>query len=135
MKTKKIVLFILSLLVIAPGFAENLVLDNQTSYPLKNQKSKMVIQWATSAKEVDENNKALTHGLKMNPDSMQVLTQQGKISLTIPKKAEHFRVLAWSKGEGEPDLITNWVDVVPNKTYTLKSDHLVPAVLLSGTGC
>ncbi len=133
---KKTMLFFLWLIVVsATGFAENLVLENQTPYPSKNQKSKIAVQWATSAKEVDEGNNALLHGLKLNPDTMQVLTQSGKISLSIPKKAEYFRVLAWSKGEGDPDFHTNWVEIVPNKTYTLKADHLVPSVLMSGTGC
>ena len=133
---KKIMLFFFSLLAVATtGFADNLVLENQTSYPAKNQKNKMAIQWATSAKEVDESNKALLHGTKLNPDTLQVITQSGRINVSIPKKAEYFRVLAWSKGEGDPDFHTNWVDVVPNKTYTLEADHLVPSVLMSGTGC
>ena len=133
---KKIALFFLSLLVVATtAFADNLVLENQTSYPVKNQKSKMAIQWATSAKEVDAANNAVINGTKLNPKTLQVLTQTGKVNLNIPSKAEYFRVLVWSKGEGEPDLLTNWVDIVPNKTYTLKADHLVPSVLMSGTGC
>lgn len=129
----KIKLFFLSLLVTVAGFAENLVLENQTSYPVKN--SKMAIQWATTAKEVTEANTALMHGLTLKPETLQVLTQLGKVNLTIPKKAEYFRVLVWSKGEGEPDLHTNWVEVVPTKTYTLKAEHLVPSVLMLGTGC
>ncbi len=133
---KKIMLFVFSLVFVAiSGFAENLVLENQTSYPLKNQKSKMAIQWATSAKDVDEGNQAVSHGLNLNPNTMKVLTQPGKVSVNIPEKAECFRILVWSKGEGEPDLLTNWVDVMPNKTYTLKADHLVPSVLMLGTGC
>lgn len=135
-KMKKIALFFISLLVVAtPTFAENFVLENQTSYPAKNPKSKMMIQWATSAKEVDEGNNALIQGSKLNPDTLQVLKQSGKVNLSIPKKAEYFRVLVWSKDEAAPDLLTNWVDVVPNKTYTLKTDHLVPSVLILGTGC
>lgn len=136
MKMKKFMLFYLSLLAAATtGFAENIVLENQTSYPLENQKSKIAIQWATSGKDVDEGNNALINGTKLNPDTLQVLTESGKVNLSIPEKAEYFRVLVWSKGEGEPDLLTNWVDIVPNKTYTLKKDHLVPAILMLGTGC
>ena len=130
---KKIALFFI--LIAATGFADNLALDNQTGYPLKNQKSKIAIQWATSAKEVEEGNSAVIQGLKLKPDTLQPLTQPGTALLTIPKKAQYFRVVAWSKGEGEPDLLTNWVDIVPNKTYTLKSDHLIPSVLMLGTGC
>lgn len=48
---------------------------------------------------------------------------------------EYFRVLVWSDGKSEPDLLTNGVDVVPNKTYTVRDDLLVPAVLMAGTGC
>jgi hypothetical protein len=136
MKTTKIILFALSLLAIAAtGFAENIILENQTNYPLKNQKSKIAIQWAASAKDVDEGNKALIYGSQLKPESVQALNQSGKIDVTIPEKAESFRVLVWSKGEGDPDFLTNWVDVVPNKTYTLKQDHLIPSVLMSGTGC
>ena len=131
---KKLMLFVLSLLA-TTGFTENLILENQTSYPLKGQKSRIAVQWATSAKEVQENNLALMNGFKMNPDTLLVISRAGKVMLNIPKKAEYFRVLAWSKGEGEPDLHTNWVDVVPNKTYTLEADHLVPSVLMLGTGC
>lgn len=129
----KIKLFFLALLITATGFAENLVLENQTSYPIKT--SRMVIQWASTAKEVEEGNTALMYGLKLNPASLQELTQAGKVSLSIPQKAEYFRVLVWSKGEGDPDLHTNWVEVVPTKTYTLKAEHLVPSVLMLGTGC
>lgn len=132
---KKIILFFLSLIVTTGGFADTLVLENQTSYPLKNQKTKIAIQWAKSGKDVDEGNHALIHGSKLNPYTVQSLNQTGQIRLNIPKNAEYFRVLAWSKGKGTPDLHTNWVEIVPNKTYTLKADHLVPTVLMYGTGC
>lgn len=133
---KKIMMFFCALLIIATtGFADNLVLENQTSYPIKNQKSKIAIQWASSAKEVEEGNNAVLNGTKINPSTLQVLSQVGKVNLSIPKKAEYFRVLVWLKGEGDPDFLTNWVDIVPNKTYTLKPDHLVPSVLMAGTGC
>ncbi len=130
---KKIVLFFL--LVATTGFAENFILENQTSYPIKNPKSKVAIQWASSAKEVEESNRVLINGSKLNPETLQPLTQSGKVNLTIPKMAEYFRVLVWSKGIGEPDLLTNWVDIVPNKTYTLKTDQLIPSVLMAGSGC
>lgn len=136
MKTKRTLLFLLlGLLMAATGFAENLILENQTSYPVKNQKSKIAIQWASSAKEVQEHNNAMIDGSTMSPKTFQVLNQSGKVNLKIPKKAEYFRVLAWSNGEGNPDFLTNWVDIVPNKTYTLKADHLVPSILMQGTGC
>jgi hypothetical protein len=44
------------------AFAEQVVLDNQTTYPAKNKK--IAIEWASSAQEVDASNKALLHGKK-----------------------------------------------------------------------
>ena len=131
---KKTTLFILSLLTLAAtGFADCVRLENQTPYP--KEKSKMAVQWATSTKDVHEGNEAIIHGTKMNPGSMQMITKTGPVKLKIPKNAEYFRVLVWSQGKGDPDLITNWVDIVPNKSYILKGDHLIPSVLMSGTGC
>lgn len=132
---KSIFSLLLLLAATTAGFAENLVLENQTSYPMKSQKAKLAIQWASSAKEVQEGNEALIQDLKLNPSKLQVLSQPGKVTITIPKTAEYFRVVVWSKGEGNPDLLTNWVDIVPNKTYTLKEEHLVPSVLMIGMGC
>lgn len=134
--TIKKMLFILSMaMVAATGFAENLVLDNQTSYPSDNPRTKMAIEWASSGKEVEEENHALMSRKKLNTNRMQMIRQSGTVNLNLPQNAEYFRVLVWSNGEGEPDLHTNWVDVVPNKTYTLKPDLLVPTVLMSGSGC
>jgi hypothetical protein len=136
MKIKKMILVFCALLVIArAGFSEDFVFENQTIYPNKKEKSKIAIQWASSAKEVDEGNKAVTYGLKLNSSTLQLLGQPGKVNISIPDNAEHFRVLVWSKGQKDPDLLTNWVDVVPNKTYTLTTDFLVPVVLMAGTGC
>ncbi len=123
------------LLAATAGFAENLVIENKTSYPAKHQQSKIAIQWANSAKEVQENNHASLYGKTLNPATFQELTKSGTIQLNIPQHAEYFRILVWTKGEGEPDLLTNWVDIVPNKTYRVDNDRLVPAVLMAGTGC
>ena len=134
MKIKTMILSVLSLFIIAAtGFADNLILENQTTYPSENQKVKIAVQWATSAKEVEEGNKAITYSQPLK--ALETLKESGKVSLNIPEKAEYFRVLVWSKGEGEPDLLTNWVEIIPNKSYTLKPDHLVPAILMLGTGC
>lgn len=127
---KKIVLF---LLLATTGFSTSLVLENRTSHPTQN--SKIAVQWAFSAKEVDEGNKALLDGARLPATTLQTLAHIGKVKLAIPKNAEYFRVLAWSKGGDDPDLHTNWVEAVPNKTYTLQADHLVPTVLMSGMGC
>jgi len=128
---KKLVIAVLFFATTA--FAKQLVLDNQTSYPAKNQK--IAIQWATSAQEVDESNKALMYEEKLSPNSIQVLKQKGKIDLNIPEDATYFRIVVWSKGDSAPDYSTNWIDIEPGKTYTLKTEHLVPIVLMSGMGC
>ncbi|HHF7344875.1 TPA: hypothetical protein ACPSKB_001287 [Legionella feeleii] len=132
---KKIMTCFLSLIVTSVGFAATIVFDNKTTFPLKDQKSRIAVQWATTAKEMQKENKALIYGLKLNSDSLQIVSQTGKSELDLPKNASHFRILVWSKGVGEPDLLTNWVSVVPNKTYTLEKDQLVPAALMSGVGC
>lgn len=124
---------ILFLFLATALFSETIILDNQTPYPTKQ--SKIAVQWANSAKQVDDDNKALMYGGKMNPETIQTLFQTGKVKLTLPQKAQHFRVLVWSKGSGEPDFTTNWIDITPNKTYTLETDYLVPVVLMSGSGC
>lgn len=126
---------LLFLFVTHIGFAAHIVLNNQTLKPTKDQQSTIIIQWATSAKDAEENNLKVRQGIKLNPDSLQTLTQTGILNLIIPKKAEYFRVLVWSKGKRDPDLLTNWVDVVPNKTYTLNEDHLIPFILMAGAGC
>ncbi len=131
---KKFMLSFLPLLaVLNIGFAGNLVLDNQTTYP--NKESKLTVQWASSLKDVEEENRAVVHGSKLNSSTLKTISRSGKIDLSIPKNAEYFRVLVWSKGEEGPEFLTNWVDVVPNKTYRLQTDHLVPSVLILGAGC
>lgn len=134
---KKIIIpFFLNFSILAAaGFAQDIVLENQTSYPNKDLKTKIAIQWADSAKEVDENNKALMYGFKLNPSSIQSIDLSGKVNLNISEKAKYFRVIAWSKEGRDPDFITNWIDIEPNKIYSLKQDHLCPTVLMVGTGC
>lgn len=132
---KKITVFFLLIGFISAGFAENITLNNETTYPLNDQKTKIAIQWASSTKDTQESNKALMYGTKSDQSAIQTLNQTGPIHLNIPNKAQHFRILVWSNGEGQPDFLTNWVTIVPNKNYTLKKDQLIPAVLMSGTGC
>lgn len=132
---KKRAFFFLALCSTITLFGDELCLMNKTSYPQDFPNSTMAIQWASSAQEVDRDNKALLNGDRVDPSTLAVLKQSGSNKLVIPDKAQHFRVLVWTKGEGEPDLHTNWVDVVPNKTYTLQNDHLVPTVLMAGMGC
>jgi hypothetical protein len=132
---KRILCFLSSLFFAVAGFAQNLQLDNETSYPQKTAKSKISIQWAASAKEVADSNNALMSSEPLNAATMQAVTAQGKTNMNIPNDAEYFRVIVWSSGKGDPDYLTNWVDVVPKKTYTIRDDDLVPAVLMSGMGC
>jgi hypothetical protein len=126
---KKIIalLFICSL-----GFSDNITLNNQTSIPQKNEPTKIAIQWATSARQVTDLN---NQGTKLNTKTLQNISHTGQVNLKVPSNASYFRIFAWTKGTGEPNLLTNWVEVVPNKTYNLESSHLVPAVLMHGTGC
>jgi hypothetical protein len=133
---KKIAGFLFICLLSISGFAEDIVLDNKTPYPGKKHKTKMAIQWANSAKAVEQENHALTYQQRLSLDTLQTITQAGKITLQIPDQAEHFRILVWTdETETTPDLVTNWVDVIPNKTYTLQKAHLIPSVLMLGSGC
>ena len=136
MKKKQFLVFILSLLAVTThALAENLILDNQTSYPIKNSQSQIAIQWASSANEVQVDNDALMNGNVDRSSKLHVLPQTGMNTIDIPENAEYFRVLVWSTANEAPDLHTNWVDVTPKKVYTLKNDQLIPIALMSGTGC
>lgn len=128
---KKIAFF---LLFSVAAFADSFLLHNKTSYPAASG-SKMALQWASSAREVEMGTQALKHGAALDAASLYSLGQTGKIRLTLPNGAKYFRVLVWSHGKGEPDLHTNWVEIAPGKSYTLEADHLIPTVLLSGMGC
>lgn len=132
---KKIFLFFLLVGVVNIGFAERIILVNDTKYPHALQKSKIAIQWATLAKEVEESNNKLKQGVKLDQKAFQILKKTRTIHLNIPEKAEYFRVVVWSKGVHEPDFLTNWVDIVPNKTYTLNEQYLIPVALMAGMGC
>lgn len=135
MKIVKLSLLFLSLFLLAKVSAETVVIDNQTFYPSKGQSSTIVLQWARSAREVNEDNNALIQETPIAKEKMKPLTQNGKITVNLPPDAMYFRILVWSKNDSSPDLHTNWVNVVSNKTYTVKQDQLVPTVLMSGVGC
>ncbi|HEV7738134.1 MAG TPA: hypothetical protein VGO47_12290 [Chlamydiales bacterium] len=128
MKAIFVFLFVTSAL-----FAEAITLDNQTTYPTKQ--SKMAVQWANTAREVDEENKSLMFEGKLDPTTLQTIPQIGKVTLKLPPKAQHFRILVWSNGSKIPDYTTNWIDITLNKTYTLENDYLIPVVLMTGSGC
>jgi hypothetical protein len=117
------------------GFAESVYLNNQTPHPQASAKTKMAVQWATSAQEVNEQNQAIQHSLDLSSNTLQSVSQRGKIQLNVPDHAQYFRVLVWSGEGANPDLHTNWVEVVPNKVYQLKADHLTSTRLMIGMGC
>lgn len=127
---KKIALFFLFSTTL---FAKSITLDNQTDYPTKQ--SKMAVQWASSAREVDAENKALMMGDPINAKTLQTISKNGQTKLTIPKQAQQFRVLVWDRNNEEPEYTTNWIDITADKTYTLENDYLIPVVLMSGCGC
>jgi hypothetical protein len=107
-------------------FADRLTLENNTSY------RNLAIQWASSARIAQENNESLMQG-----DALSNLShlRQIKETVAIPKNAMYFRILAWEKKGAQPDMLTNWVELVPGKTYQLKEEHLTPCLLMNGMGC
>ena len=133
MKKNRLLFF--SFLVSITGYAEPFVLDNQALKSGDIQASNIAIQWATSARDAEESNIMVRQIKKLNPDSLQALPKGGKINLNSPQKAAYFRVIIWKNGTGDPDFLTNWVDIVPNKIYTLNKEHLIPLVLMQGMGC
>lgn len=128
-------LFFLSLFLTLTAFGETFIFDNETGYPSGTTPSKIAIQWAASGKDIDEGNAAVLHQSPLNSTTMQPIQTTGIMTLTIPSEAKYFRILVWSTGTGNPDLLTNWIDLTPNKTYTLTAKQLTPAVLMSGMGC
>lgn len=117
------------------ALADNIVLDNKTNYPEEMISGKIAVQWATSAEATQKANKAIMNGSRLDASSLMMLSQKGQTQLTPPKQAQYFRIVAWSTSKQEPDLLTNWVGIVPNKTYTVNQDQLVPAILMAGSGC
>lgn len=115
------------------ALANGFVLDNKTNYPGNNTAEKIAIQWVASTEATQKNNKLLLNDLDLS--SILMLSKKGQIKLKPPLDVHYFRVLVWSTGKQEPDLLTNWVSIVPDKIYTLNQDYLIPAVLMSGAGC
>ena len=132
---QKMMMFFLCISIGTAGFTEHITINNQYKNPVNHQQANVVIQWAISAKDVEKNNKRIKQGGTLNPDALQSITHQGMINIDIPKKATYFRLMVWPRGVKNPDSLTNWVDIVPNKIYTLTKEYLVPLVLMSGTGC
>ena len=131
----KILVYLCLCFMASTALATQIMLDNKTNYPEKNNLSKIAVQWGESAEAIQESNKTIVNGSKLDLSSLITLSQKGQIQLTLPNHAHYFRVLVWSTDKKEPDLLTNWVDIVPNKTYTLNQDQLASAILVSGAGC
>lgn len=131
----KIILAFLSIWIAATAHSEQFMIDNQTAYSARHQKFNIAIQWANSSKDIEVKQSVTAQELKKNSVTLKLLTQIGKINISSPNKAEYFRVLVWSKGTNDPAFVTNWVNIVPNKIYTLNKEHLIPVALMAGTGC
>ncbi len=132
---KKILFSICLIFMSSVVLADNIMIDNKTNYPEKEKPGKIAVQWAVSAKAAQRANRNILNGSTLNSSSLMMLTQKGKIQLTSPQKARYFRVVVWSSDKPEPDLLTNWVGIVPNKNYVVNQNQLVPTVLISGAGC
>jgi len=131
---KKSLLFILFVWNVVPSWASSFIIDNQTQH----SQTKMTIQWAHSVKEIEDQKRSGQgiQSFKTLPfESQSLNSERGKATIIIPTKAEYFRILVWATHKNTPDFLTNWVDVVPNKTYTLETGHLVPVALMVGMGC
>lgn len=114
--------------------AKSIVLDNKTSYPQNS--NQIALQWASSAKEVQKFNQDILNGRPLTSKSFTMLSKQReKIQLSTPNNARYFRVVVWSSVKKEPDLLTNWVDIIPNKNYVVHQNQLIPRALIAGAGC
>jgi hypothetical protein len=120
--------FAFCLLLIASLGADSFTLNNETSF------QKIVIEWASSARAVQESNESLMQGDPINPSKLYA-ANRSQSKITIPRNATYFRVLVWQGQDKIPDLLTNWVEIVPNKTYQLQDEHLTPVLLMNGVGC
>ncbi|AHE67553.1 hypothetical protein [Legionella oakridgensis] len=132
---KKILIYICLYFVTSAALAYHIVLDNKTNYPTKDKPGKIAVQWAASVDTTQKANQAIMNGSELELSSLMTLSQTGPIQLTPPQHAQYFRIVVWSTDKQEPDLLTNWVNIVSNKTYVVNQDHLIPTVLISGAGC
>lgn len=130
---KKTLVYLCLYFMASTVLADDIVLNNKTNYPEKDNPSKIAVQWVNSSEATQKATRLMMKDLDQN--SLMMLSKKGQIKLTLPKHAQYFRILVWSNGKQEPDLLTNWVNIVPNKTYTLNQDHLTSALLMSGSGC
>ncbi|HAT8830689.1 TPA: hypothetical protein ACT9MM_000866 [Legionella pneumophila] len=131
----KILIYLCLYFMTSITLAGKIVIYNKTNYPVKDNSRKIAVQWVATVEATQKANKIIINGSKLNLNSLKIITQKGKTQLTLPNDSHYFRVVVWSTGKQQPDLLTNWVDIVPNKTYIINQDQLVPAILMSGTGC
>jgi hypothetical protein len=120
--------FAFCLFLSASLFADQFSIENETSY------RKVAIQWASTARMVQENNDSLIQRDPIGKENLHYLTELKEIVFS-PKNAAYFRVLVWDKGDILPEFLTNWVEFVPGKTYLLRKEHLTPLLLINGMGC
>lgn len=106
--------------------ADSFTLENKTSF------QKIAIQWASCARVAQESNDALLQG-----ELPKGLYYPKKVTakVKIPSGASYFRLLVWESKEKNPTFLTNWVVIVPDKTYLIDDEHLTPILLLNGMGC
>ncbi|CZF99149.1 TPA: hypothetical protein I8Y89_000004 [Legionella pneumophila] len=131
----KILIYLCLYFMTSITLAGKIVIYNKTNYPVKDNSRKIAVQWVATVEATQKANKIIVNGSKLDLNSLKIITQKGKTQLTLPNDSHYFRVVVWSTGKQQPDLLTNWVDIVPNKTYIINQDQLVPAILMSGTGC
>ena len=117
----------LFLLFASALFSDSFTLENKTSF------KKIAIQWASSARVAQESNESLMQEDPLPKDLYYLHRSSSKVD--IPSTASYFRLLVWEGKEKEPHLLTNWVEIVPDKTYSIKEEHLTPILLMNGMGC
>lgn len=120
--------FALCLFLKAAIFADQFTLQNQTPF------SQIALQWASSARVAQESNDSLMQGEPLTKKELYY-PKEKNVKISIPKNAAYFRVLIWESTQTLPDFLTNWVELVPDKTYLLKEEHLTPVLLMNGMGC
>jgi hypothetical protein len=117
----------LTLLLFSSLFADSITLENKSTHP------KIAVQWASSARVAQDSNDALMQGDPLPKDLYYPRKEISKI--TIPANASYFRIVAWDSKNKNPDYLTNWVEIVPDKTYEIDDEHLTPVLLMNGMGC
>lgn len=132
---KKIVISFFLCFINSLVFADTITIDNLSNYPSTTSTDKMMVQWATTAEATQKINETIINDQILDANAMTALTQKGKSQLTLPTDARYFRIMVWiGKAQG-PDFLTNWVAIIPGKTYELQQNQLVPKIMMTGSGC